>query len=394
MQLSFKKIAIIIGVFIAIILILSVGSSLTERNDMGWYHIKQAFYTGTMSVINKPGTFWQWFARIEPYQISDMVYFSKHPEDGGKGPEAAPIKVRFNGGSIADISGSIKFRLSTKENDQLSLHEEFKSYKSVKLDLVRQIATEALMNTATLMKAEESYSTRRSEFTAVAEAQVKHGIYETKAKEEKMEDAEGNDFIERSVEVVMKDGLPVIRKTSPFSRYNIEILQFVIKDMDFDKTIDALIAKKKEAEQKKVVAKAKAEEAKQQAITEKEQGAARIAKAKADEEVEKIKEVTQASKKFEVAKFAALEAKEKAKKIKAEGEAKAAANRALVSAGLTPIEKATINKETRIGVAEALAKVKLPKLMVIGGGGKNSAINPFDAVGLEAFNKIVKDVSK
>ena len=263
------------------------------------------------------------------------------------------------------------------------------------MDLVRQVVTEALMQTATLMRAEESYSTRRAEFTALAESQIRDGIYETESNEFKKKDANGNEFIERVVKIKKnKDGIPIIRKISPFKRYNIEILQFVIKDIDFDDTIEALIAKKKEAEQQKVVAKTNAEKAKQDAITEAEQGKARVAKAKADELVEKIKAVTQAQKKFEVEKFEAMKALETAKKIKAEGIAKAAANAALVKAGLTPKERALIEKETAIGVAAELAKVKFPGMMIIGSGKGGSSLNPFDAVGLKTFMEITKQIQR
>ena len=83
--------------------------------------------------------------------------------------------------------------------------------------------------------------------------------------------------------------------------------------------------------------------------------------------------MTKAEQEYEVARLAALKAKEDAKKIEAEGEAKAAANRALVSAGLTPLERATIEKETKIGVAEAVAKLQLPKIVMSGGNGGGSS---------------------
>ena len=165
----------------------------------------------------------------------------------------------------------------------------------------------------------------------MAEDQIKLGIFETHAEEFKSKDAEGNDFIERAVKVKNDaSGKPMIRKISPFVRYKIEVLQFVIKDIDFDKTIDILISKKKEAEQQKVVAKAQAEKAKQDAITALEQGKARVAKAKADEEVEKIKEVTQARKKFEVAQFDRQRAEEEAKAELIKGRAEAEKNKLLV----------------------------------------------------------------
>lgn len=388
-----KKAIVIVGI-ISVFILLLFSSSLLETNKAGYYKVKQASVTGKMTVRNTPGTYFQMFGAIHEYQISDMYYFSKSDLDGGKGKEADPIKVRFNDGGTAKISGAVKYRLSQKEESQLMLHQDFKSYVAVQGDLIRQVVTESLMQTATLMKAEESYSTRRAEFTSLAEAQIKEGIYETFAKEYEEKDVEGNKFIVKRVKVLEKGGKKVVRKKSPFNRYGITVLQFVIKDIDFDKTIDSLIAKKKKAEQQKVVAKANAEKAKQDAITVEEQGKALIAEQKAKKLVEKIAAVTDAQKKFEVAEFQAKEAKEIAKKIVAEGRAEAEANRLKVQAGLTPQEKAEWQYKTSVGVAEQLAKIQFPKMMILGGNQKGSSLNPFDAIGLESFIKISDSISK
>lgn len=365
-----------------------------ETNDAGFYQVKQAAMTGELTVRNEPGTYFQNLGTITTYQISDMYYFSKSDLDGGTGSDADPIKIRFNDGGTAEVSGGIKFRLPRDPERQLLLHNDFKSYDRVKHDIMRQTVAEAMMQTATLMKAEESYSTRRSEFTSLVEDQVKYGIYETEAREFKEKDADGNEFIEREVNI-KKDakGNPIVRKDSPLKRYNIEVIQFVIKDIDFDQTIDALIQKKKEAEQLKVVARAQAEKAKQDAITAREQGAASIAVEKAKQEVEKIKEVTIAQKEYEVAQLGAKKAKEEADAEITKGKALAEVNRLKVAAGLTPLEKATIAKETAIGVAEQLSKVQFPGMMVIGGANGGST-NPFDAVGLESFMRISEKLSK
>ena len=82
--------------------------------------------------------------------------------------------------------------------------------------------------------------------------------------------------------------------------------------------------------------------------------------------------------------------------FKAEGEAKAAANRALVSAGLTPLEKATIEKETAIGVAQALANSNVrwvPEVIVSGASGNNGT-DPLQAVGLNMLLDIAKKQNK
>ena len=382
--------------FVVVLLLLIIGTSsqVFESNSVGYYQVKQAALSGEITVRNKPGLYLQLFGDIFTYHISDIHYFSKRPEEGGTGYDADPIQVRFNDGGTAHVSGSLKFRLSQVEKDQTSLHRDFKGYTAVKKDLILQTIVEAMMQTATLMKAEEIYSSRRAEFTALVEEQVRKGIYETILEEKEVTDPEGNKFIERTVKIKYgEDGKPIVRKPSPFQLYNIQILQFVIKEIDFDKTIDDLIAKKKEAEQQKIVAKAKAEKAKQDAITAKQQGEAEIAKAKAEYEVKKQKAVTEAEKKRDVARLEAEQAEAEAKAKIARGEAEARVARLKVSAGLSPLEKATIEKETAIGVAAELAKMKFPEMMILGGNGGNP-VNPFTAVGLESFLKLQRQIKK
>jgi len=400
LEINMKKGFIIVAVAIAVIIFITQITQVVDTVDLGYYKVKQSWPAGNISIKSDPGVFAQWWGDLHPYQVSDIYYFSKSDLDGGSGEEAAPIKVRFNDGGTAEISGSVKFKLSTTEKDAIMLHKDFKSYRAVKNDLIRQVAIEALMQSATLMKAEESYSTRRAEFTSFAEDQIVKGIFRTYSKEKVVEDAEGKEFIERQVKVLLDSTTsePIIRKLSPLKRYNVEVLQFVIKEIDFDKTIDDLIAKKKEAEQKKVVAKANAERAKQDAITAEEEGKATIAKAEAEELTIKMKEVTQAQKRFEIAEYEAKEALEVAKQKRAIGEAEAYAAKLKVAAGLTPLEKATIEKETAIGVADAMKSIQFPVIMMIGGGDKKGGggtqLNPFDAVGLKAFKDIVDDMAK
>lgn len=395
--MDFRKVrlfAAVIAGAVGLLLFVSVGRQLVGTNNAGFYQIKQAAVLGTMSVIDQPGSYLRMFADITTYQISDMYYFSKSNLDGGAGEEADPIKVRFNDGGTAEISGGIKFRLPTDPVKRLRLHQDFKNYEAFKHDLIRQTVSEAMMQTATLMKAEESYSTRRSEFTSLVEDQVKSGIYETTSREVKTQDSEGNDLVDHEVFVKRDDkGQPLIHKVSPLLTYGIDVVQFVIKDIDFDDTINKLIEQKKLAEQQKVVARANAEKAQQDAITAKAQGDAKIAEEKATQEVEKIKQVTIAEKEYEVSQLRRKQAEQDAQAAITKGKADADVNRLKVAAGLTPIERATIEKDTAIGVAAELAKVQFPSTMILGGGSSSSPLNPFDAVGLESFMRISKRLS-
>lgn len=88
------------------------------------------------------------------------------------------------------------------------------------------------------------------------------------------------------------------------------------------------------------------------------------------------------------------DAKNVALKVQAEGEAKAAANRALVAAGLTPAEKAEWDYKTAVGVAQALANSKVQWVPSVMFGGNGSGNNAMDAVGLKMLMDITKSFDK
>ena len=67
-------------------------------------------------------------------------------------------------------------------------------------------------------------------------------------------------------------------------------------------------------------------------------------------------------------KIAAEAAELEAKKTRIDADAQAYANAKLVSAGLTPWDKADFEMKTKIGVADAMSKIALPATYFNGGG--------------------------
>lgn len=255
--------------------------------------------------------------------------------------------------------------------------------------MVRKQIVEAVGNTGPLMNSGDAYADKKPEFARLAREQALIGLFASSVTTTIDVDKNGNKTIVKHYDVKLDDaGQPVVTKPSTLARFGIVFENFNVTDVKFDEKVTALIEARKDAQK-----------AQQDAITAKAEGEAQIAKAKAEQEVEKMTEVTQAEKlkqvaeldaekKWKVAEFGKLEAQERAQAIIVEGRATAEKNRLLVEAGLTPIERATIQKETAIGVAAQLAKVQFPGMMVIGGSGDGSVLNPFDAVGLEAFMRI------
>lgn len=372
-----------VGIFgiIAVVVLVWLSGSLFETNKFGNYQIKQAAMTGTISVRNEPGFYWQGGGSIVTYPVSEDVNF-----------ETENLKVRFNDGSVASVVGTVKFKLPTDPEKQKELHRDYGNYDNVEKNLIVRNVSETLSNTATYMVAEDSYASGRAVFSDLAMQQLKDGIFKTSTKTVEVIDTDGTKFKKKEIRVVYdENGNPVIQKPSLLKHYGIEILQFVVNDFEYDEKIKDLIARKKDAEQNKVVAMANAEKAKQDAITAEEQGKARVAEARANAEVEKITAVVEAQKKAEVAELEAKQAKFEAQKIAEKGKAEAEVARQKVAAGLTPLEKATLEKETAIGVAQQLANVKFPDTMVISGGSDGKA-NPWDAVGLNQMMEITAKI--
>lgn len=388
----------LIGLALLAVLSLTLLNGVVGNNNAGYYKIKQGRLSGDLSVIDKAGMHMQNFGIETEYTVSDTYYFSKSDLDGGSGKGAQAIQVRFVGGGTGAISGSVKYKLPTSEEARIKIHKDYRSYKAIQDDLVRQYTAQVLQNTSTIFTAEQTYSGSKGEFNMIFEEQLREGIYKTKSQQVKTKDADGNDLVNTIVEIVRgNDGKPLIAVESVFKKYGIELMQVSVKDIDYDEKIDTLIVQKQEAEQQRILARANAEKAKQDAITALEQGKAKIAQAKAEEDVEKQKAITQAEKEKEVAILKAEQEKQVAElnKEKAEleasalltkKEAEAQANKLLVQAGLTPKEKAEIEMKTKIGVAEQLSKVAVPKIII---GGTENGTGPMDAISVNMLLDII-----
>lgn len=395
--LPVKKIGMILGLVLTLVFGATAVGNLVETNDAGTYQIKQSIQ-GELSVITIPGPYFQGWGKITTYGASEMFELSKEDES------EKPIPVRFADGGTALVSGSVQFLLPSDNESLLRIHKRFQNSASLRTRVLKQAFVEAVQQTASLMKADESYSTRRSEFAALVEEQVKRGIFETLSVEAKEADVDGNQFNDVNIVIKTNDkGVRLISKISPLIQYRIEVGQITIKDFDYDDTIDALIQKKKEAEQQKVVARANAERSKQDKISAEQKALADVAIAKGAEEVEKIKEVTRAEKEkavailsatkdFETAKLARQTAEQDALSATVKGKADAEINRLKVSAGLTPQEQAEYRMKTADVVSKNLSSINLPKMMIFGGGA-NSPTDPFQAVGLKSFMEISNGLS-
>ena len=387
--------------------------------------VKQSPF-GTLSCVEGQGLYFKGFASIYKYDLAKSFYFNSSSEkvdgEGWEGDEddEDDISVTLSRNANADISGYLMYELPTDCDKLIELHKNQRSDKGIKHNLVRNAVLSAVRKTAPLFTAEEAKVTKIAEFRRLAEDQLVEGEYLTTI--EVLKEKAGEDEVDSTGKVVKKaevqeyrvtklkldkDGHRIITKKSPITQYGIVVKQLEIQNVKLDPKAQQQLDIVKEREMQRVANATAAETAKQKAITAKAEGDARIAEAKATQEVQKMTEVTMAEKEKavailnaerekEVARLEALKAIEVAKKIKAEKEAEAQANRALVAAGLTPQERAEWEYKTKVGVAEALAKSShplVPEIMMTGGDGKNGANNAMDAVGLNMLMDLTTKLS-
>lgn len=314
----------------------------------------------------------------------------------GDYPAAA---VTFNDRGRGYLIGSLRVVLPTDDVHMSKIQQDFGSEAALIQTLVRPTLYKVVTSCGPLMSSLESVSETRTDLIQYITDQLNNGVYKTKVKKVQIvNELTGDSDIVAKAEIIEDTNAPGHyrrQEVSPFSQYGIVCNLVSITDIKYDKATQDQIDAQKAANLAVVTAKTKSLEAIQQTILVTEKGKQAAETAKWEQEKIKAKEVTKAQQEYEVAELAAKTAQQNALKVKAEGEAKAAANRALVQAGLTPLEKATIEKETAIGIAHELAQSKVqwvPSIMFGGNGAGNG--NAMDAVGLNMMMQIVENMNK
>ena len=377
-----------IWVIAAILIVVAVVgvNSIMEYVDNTEYAVHQNAFSGELSVWNTPGWHVKMFGKVSKFKKAGNIYLSSDNLDGGSAASTRAVSVLFpDGSALVDVV--TRYELSLAESKQKDLFVKYGGETAV-ISMVRQQIIEAVKGVGPLMSSSEAYSDRKPEVAILARNMALKGIYAAHVERDTIS-AEGEDVkINKSYDVLRDSSdNPIITKTSVLGKYGITLPVFNVKDMNFDDKTVALIEARKTAQK-----------AVQDAITAEEEGKALIAKEKATQDVLKMKEVTiaekerevavlKAKKEREVAELNAQKAEQEALAIIRTAKAQADANALKVKAGLTPQERAEWGYKTKVGVAKELASVKLPEMLIIGGG-KGSPTNPFDAVGLDAFMKI------
>lgn len=335
-DLNIRKIILAaIGMVIAIVALCCIGSIAEDVKNEQIVVCQHAF-TGRMEYWTSPGIQGQWFGKNTYYYKTQQFWFGS--KDDSNHQQGNPISVIFNDASNGQIYGSLRVKLPTDQKYLARIQTDYNGMDRLMQDLVRPTVEKVIYASGPLMSGFESYAEKKNDLIEYITDQLNNGVYKTAVRQVEIIDPITGEKKTSKVATLISDveapGGYKRSEPAPFSYYGLEIGQVAVSKIDYDKKVWDQINQQQEANMLVQTSRAKTLAAQQEAIRAEEEGKATAMKAKWEQEKIKAVAVTQAEQEYEVARLQALKATEVAKRVKAEGEAKAAANRALVSAGL------------------------------------------------------------
>lgn len=364
-------------------------------NDQGYRTVVQGI-TGQEYVRFEPGMYWAgFFSKTTTY--ADVVTVQVERQEKKKEDISyfsLPIRCQFADGTYANQVGySVKWKLPNNEERMLAIHKDYREQSRLAASLA-DYSKECANYSFQLMDSERHYSGGKSELAEAFKFQLRNGQYIIDQREQVRVDSASGETI-RSYENsprLAEDGSFILAK-SDVQQYDIVPNFVAITLVDYESVVDEKLKAKVEQSTREAIAKQELVTAQQEALTAEMRGRQKVAEVRATEEASKIQAEIRAQAETAVAAEQAKQAKYEAERELAEGRAAAEVARLKVQAGLSPRERAEIDKETRIGVAAELAKVHVPQI-VIGGGGSGNGSDPMDALGVNMLMQIMNQLEK
>lgn len=429
------KLTSIAGTVVGILIIISMFLSGFTRVDAGEIVVYQSV-TGRMEVWSTPGWKMSVLGETTVYQKSDEFEFSATKREGEGVDTARCTRTRFNDKGSALICGQASFDLPTDHKQMLVLHEKFRSMEGIKDRLVKTALTKGIYNSGPLMSSKESAGGRRNELISFIQDQAVLGVYKTVAVEKKVDDLnappieeiqiqkvpvidpetnepklneDGNPVFEakpvkvkklrqkvvKIMEPVVKSGKIEVQEESTATKYGLTLYNITVEAIVYEPKVQEQIDKQRNLEMEIQTSIAKAETAKQDAITAEQAGKAEAQKAKWAQEVKKAQAITAAEQAREVAKLALEEERLKADAVLVAAEAQAKAKKLVIQADGALDKKLEAWKYAQKQYASALSQHRLVPDIVIGDDGTSANTNALmlQTMGINAAKQLQLDMS-
>lgn len=347
---------------------------------------------GGQKAVFRQGIHTKMWGRLIPIQFELPIKYVIPNSDGELGEQSEYANVdyakywAFSDTVKARIATSVVIGIYTEDDHQfLSVADRNKTEQNMIRSRIIPNIDQSIKNTCKLMDAQDYISGQASDFDRYFKDQLENGMYVLEEySENQNREIIGDSSTVRTVmnkeskqkrfRIQIKDGEPVREKGNSLKAYGLTVIQAVVTEIDWEETFDNRLQLQKEEVAQTQLEKQQAEREFYRAQKEKARGEADKAVERARLEKEQIQKtiaaeteakvaefnLTKEKKQYEVEKFKAL-----SKKVAADAESYQ--NAKLVSAGLTPQERAEWEYKTSVHVARELKDLSLPEIFIEGG---------------------------
>ncbi|MEE9407057.1 MAG: hypothetical protein V3V28_03165 [Polaribacter sp.] len=384
----------VLGILMAIL------NGLFFYADAGTAYAVQ-YITGGDKMITTQGLKLKWWGRIIPLSyetsIKDIIVAnnSELPENGQGFYNRKAQKWEFSDAIKAEISTSVIVGVDI--NDEkifLNMADRNKSESKLIFGRILPNIDAAIKNTCKLMDAQDYISGQASDFDRYFRDQLENGMYQVEQyyEAENSNEVVGDTSTIRKIHVgksskqkkfrIKKDtnGDIIRDNTNSLKQYGLKIYQAQVTGIDWETSFDERLDLQKNEVAQTQLEKQQAEREYYRAKKEVAKGESEKAKERARLEKIQIQQTIEAETEAKVAGFNLIMEKKqyeveqyKAKSKKVAADAQYYENAKLVSAGLTPQERAELEYKTAVGVAQHIKELQLPSTYIEGGKNGNNS---------------------
>tara|TARA_R110002074_G_scaffold14149_4_gene49417 strand:+ start:54 stop:1253 length:1200 start_codon:yes stop_codon:yes gene_type:complete len=396
---------------------MSVITGMFFYADAGTAYAVQ-FISGGDKMITTQGIKLKYWGRVIPlsYEISikDIIVDDKDelPDDGQGIYNRQAQRWEFSDAIKAEISTSVIVGVNINDEDVfLNMADRNKSEGKLIFGRVLPNIDAAIKNTCKLMDAQDYISGQASDFDRYFRDQLENGMYQVEQyyEDENINEIVGDTTTVRQIKVgksskqkkfrIKKDsdGNIVRDNSNSLKQYGLKIYQAQVTGIDWEESFDERLDLQKNEVAQTQLEKQQAEREYYRAKKEVAKGESEKAKERARLEKIQIQQTIEAETEAKVAGFNLIKEKKqyevelyKAKSKKVAADAQYYENAKLVSAGLTPQEKAEWEYKTAVGVAQQLKELNLPQTYIEGSKSGNGGNLLESLIGAELAKNMIK----
>lgn len=196
--------------------------------------VRQEYVTGRLTVFGEQG----WFLRsgsVIELNSADILHF--YGDEKAKTTDSY-TGVRFNDGSTAGITGSVRFLMPADQDKILLLVKEFGNYERIRKDLILPAVREALSQSAALLSSDESYTTKIGLFAEYAQDQAAFGVYQTVQVNDTLTDSLTRESkIVKHTEIKRDSTGKVLRRNQSLTEYGITLKNLSIDKIEYPSSV-------------------------------------------------------------------------------------------------------------------------------------------------------------